>query len=863
MWNQLVSKNNSVQVMVVVFLIGSMLLISCKGLNNTEEVVTNPGNVTITFADLSFLQKQYEVLIDEFQEQYPHIAVQFVPIDGDDQNHLYLASLADTLILSGLPQDSSVHNYLDLQPFQDADMNFERDAFWPGSLDGCKVDGMFIGLPTTVQLLLLFYDETAFIGTSQPQPTPGWNWQDFENTVRLLADQEVIRYGFTDRGRPLSLLGPVIHSTLNGAESEYDLTVLAHALEWYISLARDGAIPTYSSDGDTSETDDLISNDQAVMWVDSLSSLPEWRQISGKDIQVVPFPVTAEGDMSQTTRAWAKCAVISSGTAHPQEAWAWLQFLSSHSAPVLEPLAIPAQIKVAENNGYWMDLDAQTATAVNYALNHAWYGREASQLLDVINDALVKAIVDNIPLHEALASIQLNIALPPPTPDSTPIAVSTPKPTKIPIAHSNNNDTVKYFVDPYYHGTLDVLETLADKFNQDHSDITIELINAQSAFGYDGYNFDQLVKQFDCFAGNSGVFTPMITQIYNLDPLIDADLDRELFLNDIPPDLLSMNRVNGELYALPVTSQPTVMYYNKDIFSEMGVEPPTLDWNLADFFTLASTISAEDIYGFVPIDGHEFLNFLLAEQEIQLYDLTSATPVLNFNDPKVLGIVTKLVDMSENGIIPPVNYQIDISKNNSSQRYSLVQDGNAAMWMNFAGLDYGFFAPPEGPNFEVGVIPLPSTGKLFPPSYQGVSLYISRQAEQPKACWQWFKYLSAQPNAFRGIPVHYSVIESAQFDTIIGSELATIYQTVMSQHRQELILDYDELYSSYPLYVWWPNTLASVFEGIPLAQALVEMQIKAQTYIDCMMVARDTQEDETWIMCAKQADPEFELPSNE
>lgn len=52
------------------------------------------------------------------------------------------------------------------------------------------------------------------------------------------------------------------------------------------------------------------------------------------------------------------------------------------------------------------------------------------------------------------------------------------------------------------------------------------------------------------------------------------------------------------VYGLPWIAQPVVLYYNKDIFDEMGVEYPTADWTWDQFKEAAIKLTNENHYGF-------------------------------------------------------------------------------------------------------------------------------------------------------------------------------------------------------------------------------------------------------------------------
>lgn len=76
--------------------------------------------------------------------------------------------------------------------------------------------------------------------------------------------------------------------------------------------------------------------------------------------------------------------------------------------------------------------------------------------------------------------------------------------------------------------------------------------------------------------------------------------DSEFDLNQFPESLLTPLRYEDKLYALPQEVSPFVMYYNKDMFEAAGVELPTDDWTIDDFYAAAKTLTDPEkkVYGY-------------------------------------------------------------------------------------------------------------------------------------------------------------------------------------------------------------------------------------------------------------------------
>jgi ABC-type glycerol-3-phosphate transport system substrate-binding protein len=77
---------------------------------------------------------------------------------------------------------------------------------------------------------------------------------------------------------------------------------------------------------------------------------------------VVPLP----GDQSEATMYWGQGYYITSRTAHVEEAWAWIQYLSEQSTG----RALPARRSVAETSGFRESVGEQVAAAALYAVEH-------------------------------------------------------------------------------------------------------------------------------------------------------------------------------------------------------------------------------------------------------------------------------------------------------------------------------------------------------------------------------------------------------------------------------------------------------------------------------------------------------------
>jgi multiple sugar transport system substrate-binding protein len=404
------SFSQPIQMIIITMILGSLLLSACN--QSSDKGSKRAESVTISFAASEFLETQYEAITEEFESHYPDIRIQYVPLkDGTQQlEHAIAATLADVVMISP-PQGQDNYYYLDLEPVLAADQNFDEDAFWSNALDGCRAEGRLIGIPLSIQTLLVMYDGSAFDEIGLEHPAPGWGWDDFQAAAQALSKRsggEVTRYGFVDYNHPTSLLAPMMDAVYRQNGNEYDPLKLANALDWYVSLAQNGYIPRDYSAEEAGEVRDYISTGEAAMWVDALSSLEQRRNDLGDSIAVAPFPEGGVNRNQQNTQAWATCGLISAGTAYPQEAITWLQFLAGQEIPNANSMSIPAKRSIADENGFWNKLDINTSSAVRYALEHSWYGTASSLPFDQIGKAINDAKNGSVMLVDALATIEVD-----------------------------------------------------------------------------------------------------------------------------------------------------------------------------------------------------------------------------------------------------------------------------------------------------------------------------------------------------------------------------------------------------------------------------------------------------------------------
>lgn len=853
------------------------LLNACRTEDMAESTATRTTDltdsepVTITFAGYGFDRLSYEPSIQTFNEMYPNIGVQFVSMTeatGEQTGRLdarELASLADVILLDGKPASEAPAYFMDLAPLLAADDAFDPNDFWPGLLNSCRIGENLVGVPVGVSASLVFFDDDAFTAAGLPSPQPGWTWPAFQQAAQLLTQEsgDQKQYGFVAGANSMFLLGPLVDGLIDDGKN-LDPEEAAASLNWYVDLARSGVISVETNETSDQETnadavdavdsEALINQGQAAMWLGSQFEWHQRRETWGEGIGVVPFPILPDGDAASTTPLRPACALISAGSSHPQAAWAWLHFLTRQVPPGARQ-AIPVRPSVTETGEYWNNWDAAARETLAFALTHGWYGDYSSPPLATVAEALDQAVAGESSLAEALpATIQTSSTPAPPPLDSTPVAVATPRTTSTPIALPQNvppGDTivVEYYADLTAHSDQSAVEALVNAFNEAQNRIVVQPFTDRPAF-QGNYGIVEMAGTYDCFVwGGAASNFPQITEhFYSLDPLLAAE-DISLS-DDFYPALLEQNLVMGELYGLPMLSQPLVIQYHADHFDRLGLEPPPPNWTVDDFWALA-TEATEDgaaenkVYGFVPYIWGTMDLLLLTPEAPQLYDATITPPRVGFNELDVTQALSGISSMVHAGVMFPKDRS---TPSQIQQQRSIILEGQAAMWVDLAGSG--------GYEFAVGEAPLPVMSAPLPIA-NSTSGYISKRTDDPTGCWEWLKFLSAQADAFQGIPARKSILESPTWTAVVGEETASVYRATLSRPVQsQPDLNDANFYVPFPFFVWWEEALQAGFSDADATAVLDDIQIKADAYLLCITTAevRDFVAVES---CAKQADPGY------
>lgn len=358
----------------------------------------------------------------------------------------------------------------------------------------------------------------------------------------------------------------------------------------------------------------------------------------------------------------------------------------------------------------------------------------------------------------------------------------------------------------------DELEAIVDKFNDQSDSVHVEAI-------YQG-SYDDSLTKLRAIGGSDEA--PSIVQVFEIgtkymsesgfitpmQELIDAD--EEFDISMLEPNILSYYEIDDELYSMPFNTSNAVMFYNKDMFEEAGLDPDNPPNSYSEMIEAAEKLSDGDgTYGFTMATIGWFVEQLLANQGALYLDNDNgrageATEAL-VNSEEGLAIFEWLNEMNEAGTF--TNYGSDWEDPRGpffAEQVGMYLDSTA----NTAEVI-------ENSNFEVGTAYLPAADGIDPQGVivGGASLWVTNQVsdEEQEAAWEFIKF-------------------STNADVQAEWAAGTGYFPITPAAYEEQVLK--DVYEEYPQYTTAVDQLEATTEGPATNGALTEVLPEARKIIE-------------------------------
>lgn len=322
-----------------------------------------------------------------------------------------------------------------------------------------------------------------------------------------------------------------------------------------------------------------------------------------------------------------------------------------------------------------------------------------------------------------------------------------------------------------------LIDQMCKDFNTENPDIIVEPV-------YTGNYDDTVTKIQTAISGGNppDVFISLATQRFTmastgmatpLDELIAADEDGQAYIDDFLDGFMVDSYVDGSIYSIPFQRSTMVLYYNKDAFAEVGLDPekPPTTWDeLVEYAQLLTTDKREGV-GIALNSGSAqwgFTGFALQNSANGENLMKDDGKEVYFNTP-------------EN--VEALQFWMDLQNKYDCMAEGIVQwtdlptqflSGEVAMIYHTTG---NMSNINDNAEFEFGTAFLPGSKRLGAPTGGG-NFYIAEglSEERVQAAWKFIRFCTETEKAAQwGIDTGYVATRKSCFETDI---LKSYYEEV-------------------------------------------------------------------------------------
>jgi ABC-type glycerol-3-phosphate transport system substrate-binding protein len=359
-----------------------------------KETPVNQNATTIRFSlgTATFNAPAYRDLAKRFTEANPDIVVDIKQPDLT-QATLDIPDVAkdvDCFMWAPSLQDlKNLEAILNLEPFLDADKSFDKNDFYPATIDQFTEQGQLWALPAEVTPYVIEYNRDLFDAAKVAYPKPGWTMDDFLATAKALTkgSGDAKQYGYVgdyyeanDLVLMLQALGAkLVDTTQDPPKLVFDDATMRSALQWYVDLhSKHDVKPMFVTDYTKLLTDaatalgereTMIDNERAAMW-SAYAGMPNLTGSTKRptmNIGVAPLPIGAAGSKGGNYVA-SNGYYISADTQAKQACWKWITYLTEQ---VDVKQGLPARKSVATSEAYKQKVGAERAAAYQASLGES------------------------------------------------------------------------------------------------------------------------------------------------------------------------------------------------------------------------------------------------------------------------------------------------------------------------------------------------------------------------------------------------------------------------------------------------------------------------------------------------------------
>ncbi|MDQ0316256.1 ABC transporter substrate-binding protein [Amorphus orientalis] len=289
----------------------------------------------------------------------------------------------------------------------------------------------------------------------------------------------------------------------------------------------------------------------------------------------------------------------------------------------------------------------------------------------------------------------------------------------------------------------EVIDGMIDRFEADNPDISVEAI-------YAGNYDDTRVRALSAIRSGEPAQLSVLFSIDAYD-LIEQDLivpfddvvkgeDGKAWLDSFYPALMKNGQIDGKTWGIPFQRSTIVMYYNKDMFREAGLDPESPPQTWDEMVEAGKALAGDGRWGLmVPSTGYPYWMFQCFAIQNGKELMSSDGTETYFTDPKVVEALEFWRSMATDSKIMPEG-----TIEWGTLRQAFLEGQTGMMWHSTGNLT----AVKDAADFDFGVAMLPKHERPGSPTGGGnFYLFKGSSDEQQDAAVKLIRFMTAPEQA--------------------------------------------------------------------------------------------------------------------
>ena len=300
------------------------------------------------------------------------------------------------------------------------------------------------------------------------------------------------------------------------------------------------------------------------------------------------------------------------------------------------------------------------------------------------------------------------------------------------------------------------------------------------------------------------------------DDAISTDEERA-WLKSFYPALMSNGQVDGKTWGIPFQRSTIVLYYNKDMFKEAGLDPnkPPKTW--AEFVEVSKKLTKDGRYGImVPSTGYPYWMFQAFAIQNGQELMSNNGKTVHFNAPATIEALQYWRDLAEKHKVMPEG-----TIEWGTLRQAFTQGKTAMMWHTTGNLT----AVKAEAKFDFGVAMLPANKRLGSPTGGG-NFYLFKGAskEEQKAALTFVRFMTAPERAATwSIATGYVGVSAASYQTDVLKKYAEGFpQAIVARDQLEHAVAEFSTYATARVREVLSNAVQSALTGKQTPEAAMK-----------------------------------------